>query len=237
MAQIKDSIFANLALPSNADIDLQGKRLIITKWNWEFSDCEKFQKSAQELIAKNRDHEVYIFCNHPHCYTLGRGNERGREDLVEFDENLIQSLSLPIHKIHRGGGITFHFPGQWIFYPIKSINQNYTLETHMCWLLKHVKEIIRDEYGLKSVMATKKLMGVWYERKKFASIGVGLNRFVTEHGIALNLFFDEKMRQELIKINPCGMNSDTYIALKNYTDTEALLDDFHAKSLKKLGIS
>jgi lipoate-protein ligase B len=229
LESLKDTIFSELNLPTNCHLNVEKNILYLTKWNWDYQECLLFQKEAQELIRNNRDHKIYIFTNHPHCFTLGRGNERGQDDLVDFDPALESRLNFPIHRIHRGGGITFHFPGQWIFYPIVSINQKYSLDDHMCWMLKSVKEILRDEFGLEKAMAAKKLMGVWLDRQKLASIGVGLNRFVTEHGLALNLIHDSKMFDEVKKINPCGINPTTYISLDEVIKTDAtnLILNFH----------
>lgn len=238
MEKVAQSLFKDLPFPSECERFLKGKILYVVKWNWDYENCLAFQKSSQELIRKHRDHKVYIFCNHSHCFTLGRGNERDRDDLLEFDEALMAKLSLPVYKIHRGGGLTFHFPGQWIFYPIVNISKNYSLENHMCWLLTSVKEVLRDEFGLTKAMATKKLLGVWLERKKLASIGVGLNRFVTEHGIALNLIDDKKMFQELLKVSPCGMDSQTYMPVAHVIGPrDNLLEEFHQSFLTLLELN
>ena len=195
-----------------------------------------FQKKAQEYIRKNRKLKIYIFCNHPHCFTLGRGNERGEDNLIDFNPAIIDSLDFPVHKIHRGGGITFHYPGQWIFYPIVSINERYNLDDHMCWILKSVSSVIRSEFGVEKVLSAKKLMGIWFEKKKLASIGVGMNRFITEHGLALNLVTDPKMFDELVKINPCGMDSTTYTCLDSLITVKDsnLVSLFHTQFLNFL---
>jgi lipoyl(octanoyl) transferase len=210
---VSNSPFADLSIPEEGKVSIAGDVLTFELFNWEYSEFLLFQKTAQEFIRKNRKLKIYIFCNHPHCFTLGRGNERGEEGLVEFNPEITRTLSFPVHSIHRGGGITFHYPGQWIFYPIVSINERYNLDDHMCWLLKSVSSVIRNHYGVEKVLSAKKLMGIWIEKKKLASIGVGMNRFVTEHGLALNLVSDSKMFSELQKINPCGMDSTTYTCL------------------------
>ena len=227
MDQISHPHFSTLKIPENAYVIIKDKILTVKKWNWDYQECLAFQKQSQALVRNNRDYRIYIFCNHPHCFTVGRGNERGRDDLIEFDQSTVKDLSFPLYPIHRGGGITFHHPGQWIFYPIVSINQSYTLDDHMCWLLKSVKENLKNYFALEKVMATKKLLGVWHERKKLASIGVGLNRFVTEHGLALNLIHDKKMFSELIKINPCGMDSRTYMAVDQLIGDHLINDEFN----------
>ncbi len=226
--------FSELSIPKFVDSTIYGDVLIITKFNWDYEACLDFQKEAQSYIQKNRHLKIYIFCNHPHIFTLGRGNERGVLGLTEFDESKTSNLSFPVHKIRRGGGITFHYPGQWIFYPIVSINTSYTLEDHMCWLLRSVKEVLIESYGLTEAISAKKLMGVWLNRKKLASIGVGLNRFVTEHGIALNVLRDKTMFDELVKINPCGMDSQTYQAMEEVCEVgEDPIREFHQHFLNK----
>lgn len=220
-------------IPSDANIIERENSLVITKWNWEFKDCEAFQENCRNFVEKNKNYKFYIFTNHPHVFTLGRGNERGRDDLVDFDESIITNLPFPLHKIHRGGGITFHYPGQWIAYPIIAVNNNYTLEDHMCWLLKNVKEILSNDFEIENVITAKKLMGVWKDKKKLASIGVGLKRFVTLHGLALNLEYDSNMFNALQLINPCGMDSETYICADQFVSGDDLVHRFHDVFMEK----
>lgn len=226
--------FGDFKFPQDSKVDLQDNMAIVTKWNWDYLESLNFQKKAQEFIQSNRDLKIYIFCNHPHCFTLGRGNERGNDELVEFDESL--NLNYQIFKIHRGGGITFHYPGQWIFYPIVDINQKQTLDDLMCWMLKGTKDVLTN-LGMRNIITAKKLMGVWKDKKKLASIGLGLNRFVTEHGLALNLIYDKDMFNELSKINPCGINSQTYVSADQYISSESLIEKFHNEFISKILLS
>lgn len=209
--------------------------LFVTHWNWDFQQALSFQKKAQVLVQKNRNLKVYIFCNHPHCFTLGRGNERGVEGLKDFDSALEQELKYPLYPIHRGGGLTFHHPGQWIFYPIVALGPNKTLADLMAWMLKAVKDVIREEFGVKDVITANKLMGVWHQRSKLASIGIGVNRLVTEHGLALNILRDSKMFNEIQKVAPCGIAPTTYIALEELVpDKQNLLVAFHDRFIQHI---
>lgn len=239
MEDVVENPFEGLALPAGARTEVRGKILCVAKWNWDYEDCLAFQKRAQEFVRLNRSFKVYIFCNHPHVFTLGRGNERGEAGLVDFEDSPALSLRYPVQKIHRGGGITFHYPGQWIFYPIVSIGPSYSLSDHMCWLLSQVKTVLEKDFKIEGVMSAKKLMGVWKDRKKLASIGVGVSRFVSEHGIALNVVKDKEMFEELQKINPCGMSHETYDSVDSYIDSNNLLqnnliEEFHAKFMSRL---
>ena len=233
MEAVVSSKFSGLELPEGAEVSEADNSLLVTKWNWSYRDCLLFQKSAQRFVTKNKKLSVFIFCNHPHVYTMGRGNERGVEGLREFDSQN-ESLPFEIFNIHRGGGITYHHPGQWIFYPIKHIKSSYTLDDHMCWILKSVAKVLKDSFHIENVLTAKKLMGIWIDKKKVASIGVGLNRFVSEHGLALNLYFDEKANLGMNSINPCGMNSEVYCSVSDFSKLgtgDALLS-FHNKFLE-----
>lgn len=227
-------MFSKLSFPTNCETHVIGNTLILTKWLWDYDEFLCFQSQAQEFIRLNKALKIYIFCNHSHLFTIGRGNERGNEQLVEFDPKSSLNLKFPVHKIHRGGGITFHYPGQWIFYPIVSIDSSYTLDNHMCWMLKIVKQNLELTFDIDGLVTAKKLMGIWKDRKKVASIGVGMKRFVTEHGLALNLISDKDMFNELSKINPCGMDSLTYKCIDEYVNETEMISKFHKNFLKKL---
>lgn len=219
--------------PSDANVIKNESTFIITKWNWDFKECEVFQETCREFVEKNRNYKFYIFTNHPHVFTHGRGNERGRDDLVDFEKADEDKLDFPLHYIHRGGGLTFHYPGQWIAYPILAVKEDFTLDDHMCWLLKGVREVLTETFDIDNVITAKKLMGVWREKKKLASIGVGLKRFVTLHGLALNLNYDENMFNAIQKINPCGMQASTYMCVDQIINNTNLLESFHQAFLKK----
>lgn len=229
--------FEELDLSEFSDYFIHEKTLVLTKWNWGYSDFLKFQDKAHALVRKNKNLRVFIFCNHPHVYTMGRGNERGQDELVEFRSEDTETLPHEVFKIHRGGGITFHHPGQWIFYPIVAIKESYSLDDHMCWLLKSIASILKEEFDIDKVVTAKKLMGVWSERKKLASIGVGVNRFVTLHGVALNLINDQKTKKALLAIHPCGMSSDIYTSVSEVRGKldEEIISNFHKSYLTSLG--
>ena len=229
--------FAGLELPYPAESFQNEDTFVITKWNWDYLGFLDFQNKAHSIVRKNKSLKIFIFCNHPHTYTLGRGNERGEEGLVEFDKKA--ELPYPQHNIHRGGGITFHHPGQWIFYPVVAIKESYSLDDHMCWLLKTVSTTLREDFGLSEVVTAKKLMGVWLNKRKLASIGVGVNRFVTLHGIALTLSLDKGAKLGLVATHPCGMNSKTYTSVMEVMkyNGENLVQDFHKKYLERHSIT
>jgi lipoate-protein ligase B len=207
---------------------------MVTKWNWEYSECLSFQKQAQKFIQNNRKLKVYIFTNHPHCFTLGRGNERGDDTLVPFEKETAKDFKFPLYNIHRGGGLTFHYPGQWIFYPILALKESFALGDLSWWMLKSVQKTLSEKFYIDNVITATKLMGVWRNKQKLASIGIGASRFVTEHGLALNLIYDKKMFDEVNKTSPCGINPETYTSVDRIinNDSNNLIAVFHKHFLQ-----
>ena len=112
------------------------------------------------------------------------------------------------------------------------------MENHTNWILKSVRDVLDFDFDIPNVITANKLMGVWKDRAKLASIGVGLSRFVTEHGLALNIYHDEKMFNEVNKINPCGISPTTYTTVDSFVDNkDNLLEEFHNAFIKRLLIS
>lgn len=226
--------FSSLPLPERSETEIFGDILCVTKWNWDYQQALDFQVTAQNFVRENKSKKIYIFCNHPHVFTLGTGNERGDDTLIDFNEAEQTLLPFPLFKIRRGGGITFHYPGQWIFYPIVAINPKNNLQDLMGWMLKQVADVLREEFKVTNILSAKKLLGVWVGRNKIASIGLGANRFVTEHGLALNLQSDKKMFAELKKIHPCGLTATTYIDLESINHKADNIEKFHQAFLASL---
>lgn len=213
--------------------------LFATKWNWQYESALEFQYLCLDLVKQNPKLKVFIFCNHPHCFTMGRGLQKGKgnsfEELVEFDMNRASSLKFPVYKIKRGGGLTFHYPGQWICYPIINLNNPmFSLKTLTYSVLEWVKTTLENEFKIEKLDYNRELLGLWKEERKISSVGIGIERFVTMHGIALNVFRDEDMFDELSKINPCGLGSSIYTTVNEHVeDRDDLILEFH-KSITRL---
>ena len=212
-----------------------GKNILVVEiWNFDYLAALRFQKLAQDYVSWNRDKRIYIFTSHPRVFTVGRGLVKGKSttgtELREFNESLVSRLKFPVHRIKRGGGITFHYPGQWIFYPIVNLNHpDNNLKDLIHFMLDSAKKVVSDRYGLTEIDTRRKQIGMWKGNYKLASLGIGLEKFVTYHGMALNVSYDELMWKELGKINPCGFPSSTYRCLEDFIGGEKkdIMLEFH----------
>jgi len=227
---LSPSIDDNIELPFAAEILFQNdKKLVFNHWNWDYSEYLEFNQRATAYIAARPEFRIEIFCNHPHLLTMGRGNQRGVDTLPSGS----QHLSLPLHHIYRGGGLTFHGPFQWIHYSLTRLNSsNNNLSQHLHFLLEHTCDVI-ELSGIKRPTALRSPLGLWQEGRKIASLGVGIRQWVTNHGIALNLG-DDMIFAELNKVNPCGLSGEVYSSLEKIHGIRPTLQDFSQLALVAL---
>lgn len=158
-------------------------------WNWQRSLVES-RRSHSEL------NDVLIFLEHPPVYTLGTGASL---EFLKFDPALSR---IPVHRIERGGEVTYHCPGQLVGYPI--LNLRYHCQD-LHWYLRQLEEVLIRVLALYKLEGCRVpgLTGVWVEGRKVAAIGIKVSRWITMHGFALNVAPD---LQGFEKIVPCGIS-------------------------------
>lgn len=189
---------------------------VFKKWNWDYLDAESFQLKCVEFVYQNPLISIFIICSHPHCLTMGRGLQKiknSEHQLMEFDRSLV--LPFPVYDIKRGGGLTFHYPGQLVLYPIVStIHHKIGVYDFMIKILHITKAILAFKLGMDETRVRTDLLGLWFENamtsSKIASIGLAASRFVTYHGLALNIYNDLPMFAALSSLYPCGLEGNLY---------------------------
>jgi lipoyl(octanoyl) transferase len=147
------------------------------------------------VSARCRDEigDTLLLLEHPHVYTLGRGAD---------DRYLLAPESgVPIHRVSRGGQVTYHGPGQLVGYPILKLEGT---NRDVIRYLRKLEDAMIDALATFGIAARRRqgLTGVWVGPLKIASIGVGLRRWVTLHGFALNVTTDLRYFDAIV---PCGI--------------------------------
>lgn len=214
--------------------------LIVRKWNWEYSLAHKFQRKSVELVQEHAGLRIFICTSHPHVLTNGRGLQKPRKGeelkLIDFKPENYPLLPFPLHQIERGGGLTFHHPGQFIFYPITRLNPKSLSLSKMTDEIFDFSMEVLSSWGVKDLGHENKLLGLWWKNdKKLASMGIAIEKLVTFHGMALNLYQDPQMKSALALLNPCGLSSDIYISAEELIALpENALDKFCDEFLEKV---
>ncbi len=203
---------------------------IITLWDLPYPKYLELLEEKKSELHTNKDRRYLLICSHPHCFTHGRGlrNLKDGKELINFDLEQKEQLRLPLYQINRGGGLTFHYPGQVIIYPILNLNVfPKALMTLMHIMLLTIGDTLKELKYLTEYQIPKDIYGLWSENKKIASIGMGLDHYITEHGLALNFFHDQYIFNLLNQFYPCGISAKTYSSVEQVSGRENLnRDDF-----------
>jgi lipoyl(octanoyl) transferase len=140
--------------------------------------------------------DTIFLVEHPHVITLGRAQKA--------QANVLAAGDVEVVAIERGGDVTYHGPGQLVAYPILLLREG---ERDLHKFLRNLEEaMIRciADWGLEGGRVQGKT-GVWIDgARKIASIGIACRRWVTFHGLALNVNTDLSYFH---RINPCGFES------------------------------
>jgi lipoyl(octanoyl) transferase len=194
------------------------KGLIDYKECWDFQES-LFKESVDLKIAirddkaKGPTKNKLIFCEHPHVYTLGNS---GKFDHLLLSEDLLKKHNATYYKINRGGDITYHGPGQLVMYPIFDLDHFFTdIHKYMRYLEEAVILTIA-EFGIKGERV-EGLTGVWIgsgtpKERKICAMGVKCSRWVTMHGIALNVNTDMNYFNHIV---PCGIVDKSVTSIEN----------------------
>ena len=166
----------------------QGLVPYTTAWNYQRSLL------AQKLENPSLPDRL-ILLEHPPVYTLGTGADL---KFLKFDPD---QTNREVHRIERGGEVTYHCPGQLVGYPILNL-RHYQTDLH--WYLRQLEAVIirlLEGYGLAGTRMAG-LTGVWLEGCKVAAIGIKVRRWITMHGFALNVCPDLSGFKDIV---PCGI--------------------------------
>lgn len=132
----------------------------------------------RELIS-----DVLLLLEHPPVITLGR---RGNEAHILASPGLLHREGIEVHRVERGGDVTYHGPGQLVGYPILHLPSYGLGASDYMHLLEEVIARTLADYGLVTHRRDG-IIGVWVGNNKIAALGVRIKRGVAFHGFALNV--------------------------------------------------
>ncbi|MCM1291677.1 MAG: lipoyl(octanoyl) transferase LipB [Prevotella sp.] len=155
---------------------------------------------TQQGVENPNEHILLV--EHNHVYTLGK---HGHPENMLADEKRLSQYGAECIKIERGGDITYHGPGQLVVYPIISLRKHSLGVKNYVTLLEEAVILFLARYGIVG-QRIDGATGVWIDKgtskeRKICAIGVKCRKFVTMHGLALNI---NTNLNYFSLINPCG---------------------------------
>lgn len=157
----------------------------------------ELQKMARKLVENGEWDGIVLLLEHEPVITIGRNG--GLENLL-LEESTIHSKGIELFTAERGGNITAHNPGQLVIYPILNLKK-WKQDVH--WYVRTIEDLIIKSLASYHVKAERKAgyTGVWINNEKIAAIGIFISRWITSHGLALNVNNDLSVFEFII---PCG---------------------------------
>lgn len=161
--------------------------------------------------------DTLFLLEHDAVYTMGRSRDRSSlQDPA--------ALPYPVETVGRGGQATFHGPGQLVGYPILDLGRR-GKDLHL--YLRTIEEILIESLTSFGVVGQSRegLTGVWVGARKIASIGVGVRRWVSFHGFAINVLGGDALAP-FQAITPCGLAGVEMTAVETECQREVGVESF-----------
>jgi len=208
-------------------------------WDYQtrlFDSTLAVKRKNREQPEQEPTANYLIFCEHPHVYTLGKSGDEG--NLLVSREKL-PDIQATYYHINRGGDITYHGPGQLVVYPVFDL-ENYFTDIHRYMrLLEEAVIVVLNRFQI-TAGRLKGLTGVWLDpddavrARKICAMGVKTSRWVTMHGLALNVNTDLSYFGNIV---PCGIQDKAVTSIANelrQPQDMALVKDYMKSALSEI---
>ena len=174
---------------------------VIQAGNSSHGEIDQLMVKLQEKRIKDEIRDTLIFVEHPEIVTVGR---RGMLDNIKAPEGFASS------DVDRGGGLTWHGPGQLVAYPIfkwKEESVRTVITKIEDWILSSL--LLVNITGVRN----KAMQGVWFNGYKIASIGLAFSKWVSRHGFDINLNTPDN---RIESVEGCGLPIGKHTSLSKF---------------------
>ncbi len=164
-----------------------------------YADALELQTELRAAREQDQVGDTILLLEHPDVITFGRS---AKPATALLDDAQLANAGYEVYRVNRGGDVTWHGPGQLVGYPILDLGAQRDVHAYLRTLERLLIAALAD-FGIDAIRRDG-YAGVWLDKwRKIASIGVGLRRWLTMHGFALNVCCDLRRFSAII---PCGLD-------------------------------
>lgn len=163
------------------------------------SEAEKIQLERLNQVMKGNASDTLYLLEHPPVVTLGR--QGGLENLL-ISEEALKKMDVEVVQTARGGNITCHYPGQMVVYPVMRIEKRRGGIKKFFHDMEETAIRTAAKFGVEAARSEGR-PGVWVGPGKLCSIGIGVKKWITYHGLSFNVSSDMKLFDA---ITLCGLH-------------------------------
>jgi lipoate-protein ligase B len=197
-----------------------------------YGEALELQRQLRDRRLAGEAPDTILLLEHPDVVTFGRRADPGNALLSDA---ALRRSGYDVYRVNRGGDVTYHGPGQLVGYPILDLEPR-GADVHQ--YLRQLEGVLIDALSDFGIEAGRRAgyTGVWVdERRKIASIGVGIRRWVTMHGFALNVTCDLARFGPIVACGLRGVEMTSMLALLGAVDAPAVEARVEAHLLKAFG--
>ena len=167
----------------------------------EYATAQQLMRELQNQRLNGDIGDTLLICSHPEIVTIGPGARR---------DGIIVPADYPTIDVDRGGGITWHGPGQLVVYPI--FKWDLEEEGNVKKIISKLEQWSIGALELLGIRANtdSRMQGVWVGGSKIGSVGLAFMRWVSRHGFTIN-YTTPKGRVETL--DGCGLSAGTTTSL------------------------
>ncbi len=187
-----------------------------------YTDAYDIQQKLWSRNVTGEGPDTLLVLSHPPTFTIGKS---GKLDNLLLAREELEKRGLSVFFSDRGGDITYHGPGQIVAYPIIDLRKR-GKDIHR--YVHDLEEVVVRTLADFSIEAHRdgRNIGVWVGDEKIAAIGVRIRRWVTMHGLALNI---NPVMEHFSYINPCGIVDCGITSITRLLSRDVTFDDVALK--------
>jgi lipoate-protein ligase B len=178
-----------------------------------YTEALALMRGLVDLKQDSDQPEILILLEHEPVLTMGR---RSQLTDIRVSQACLEEQGIAVHRIERGGLITYHGPGQLVAYVLFDLKR---MRLGVSDLVQKLEAVILDTLSDFGIQANRiqGYRGVWVGSEKIASIGIAVRRGITFHGLALN-YNPNLLHFEMI--SPCGLEGVKMTSMSKILQTQ-----------------
>ena len=192
---------------------------VLTPGRMSFEAALALQENLVAELQAGRGEETLVLLEHEPVYTIGRTRDHS---------SLRPNLPHPVFETNRGGQATFHGPGQIVGYPVLDLSRRGRDLHRYLRFLEDLLIELSASYGV-TAQSREGLTGVWVGPRKLASLGVGVRKWISMHGFAINI--TQESTQAFAHITPCGLTGVEMTCLSHESGADIAIEDALARTV------
>ncbi len=193
---------------------------------WDYAEMTRIQNLLHRRRQLGQIPNVVIFLEHNPCFTIGRSG--GLHHLL-VNNSILEQHGITVHETTRGGDITYHGPGQLVCYPILSLEGD-KRDLHL--YARQMEEVMIRTVRAFGITAGRdpKYPGTWVGDSKIGAMGIAVRKWVTMHGIALNVCPN---LEHFSFIVPCGITNHGVTSMSKVLGRPIDIEDVRSEMHKQ----